>query len=217
MPGLSKEEYSERLKIALKNFEEDPSKENKKKVIKLAELALDAGVNVAAIFGESESYNQVSMLFFLGFSTILTRPDNDFVLGAGVNYSVQGSQYDDYQYEPGGGSSSENSKVRLNYLNFPLTVKYRKNVNKGFFAEAGLQPGILLSAKDITKEGKEDIKDAYKKFDLGVMVGAGYQINRRLGVGVRVAPGLLNINKQETDGNKDRNFVVSARAGFRIF
>ena len=40
-------------------------------------------------------------------------------------------------------------KVNLLYLNFPVVVRYLHE--SGFFAEAGLQPGILLSAKRNTK------------------------------------------------------------------
>ena len=128
---------------------------------------------------------------------------------------MQGGKYKsmyNMDYMPGGtyGTSSSSATTRLNYLNFPLLVRYQREPRHGFFAEAGLQPGFLLSAKD---DGG-NIKDGLNKFDVGIPVGAGYQFQNKFGVGLRVTPGLTNINKDAE--YKNRNIVVSLRASYTL-
>ena len=213
----SKDHYAERLRMAIEEYNDNPNLENKKKVKIMIDLAVEAGVDLSTVVGESESYNGPLVGIILGIRTTITRPDNKMVIDAGINYVSSGASYEDYHYEPGGGSSTGDSKLRLNYLNFPITAKYRSNINKGFYGEAGIQPGFLLSAKDKTSEGSADIKDDFNKFDMGLILGGGYQINRQFGVGIRVVPGLTNINTGEYNEQKDRNLNISVRASYRLF
>ncbi len=133
-------------------------------------------------------------------------------MGVGAAYSMQGGKYESNNYIPGGNYSSGSSTSRLNYLNFPILARYQRQRN-GFFAEAGVQPGILLSAKD-KGATTTDIKDEINKFDVGIPVGVGYKFKNKVGVGLRITPGLLNVNK---DGNfKNRNLVASLRASYSL-
>jgi hypothetical protein len=95
-------------------------------------------------------------------------------------------------------------------------VVTRYDFGNGFFAEAGLQPGFLLSAKDKFENVSYDYKDYVKTFDLGIPLGVGYEFPNNFGVGFRVTPGLTSINKGDYASYKDRNFVFAIRGTYTI-
>ena len=114
--------------------------------------------------------------------------------------TVQGAKYEE---------TNVSGKVQFVYINLPLLLKYQKE-SRGFFAEAGVQPGILISAKDKYNGITDDYKKSTESFDFGIPVGIGYEFQNKLGVGVRVVPGISNINKG-TNTDKDHNFLAVAR------
>jgi len=127
---------------------------------------------------------------------------------AGTNISMQGAGWED---DWGVGLIEGTS--RLWYLNFPLTTRYQFGQN--FYGEIGLQPGFLLSAKDNYEGESDDIKDWFKVFDLGIPLGVGYDFPNNFGVGLRVTPGVININSSEwSDEYNDHNFVVALRGTY---
>ena len=117
---------------------------------------------------------------------------------AGVNVTMQGATWDD-------GGSYEGI-TRLWYLNIPLTMRYQ--FENGLYAEAGIQPGFLLSAKEKSDGESYDWKEYTKTFDLGIPLGLGYDFDNNFGLNFRVVPGILNINENES-GGKYRNLVLS--------
>jgi len=131
-------------------------------------------------------------------------------LRAGLNGSLQGANYeDDY------GNGLLEGKVSLLYLNLPLVLRYQ--FANGFYCEAGLQPALLLSAKDKYNGMSVDFKDYINNFDLGIPLEAGYEFKNNLGVGGRVTPGITNINSSDYESsNKDRNFVVAFKATYNF-
>lgn len=175
------------------------------------EFRASLGLNVSKITGDNPSFDNV-LGVQAGIEVPILNFSNYFGLGLGVAYSQQGGKYKSTEYIPGGNYGSSSATNRLNYLNFPLLVHYQKS-HQGFYAEAGVQPGILLSAKN-KGANTTDIKDELKKFDVGVPIGAGYKFKNKFGAGVRFTPGLMKINK---DGDsKYKNMVVSLRASYAL-
>lgn len=162
----------------------------------------ELGATVTSITGDADSYNKSLVGGQVGFSYLLGQGPLGFK--PGINVSMAGSKYQD-TYVSG--------SVRLLYLNIPLLAQYSSP--SGFFAEAGLQPGILLSAKDKYNGQSYDFKDYVRSFDLGLPLGIGYVCRSGLGAGVRVVPGIANLNKQSSDGT-DHNFAILFRALFNF-
>ena len=126
----------------------------------------------------------------------------------GFNISMQGAGWEDDW-----GVGLIEGKTRLWYLNIPLTTRYYFTNN--VYGEIGLQPGFLLSAKENFDDESYDLKDYVKTFDLGIPLGVAYQFPNNFGLGLRVVPGVLNINDGEyADDYKDRNFVVALRGTY---
>ncbi|MEO5561916.1 MAG: porin family protein [Chitinophagaceae bacterium] len=180
---------------------------DKKKFERVVEVS--AGGNVADKPGSEPDYKTLPGIV-IGVRARVLNLSDEINIGIGAEYSMQGGKYKSYEYIPGGNYGSSSATSRLNYLNFPILAQYQKGPD-GFFAEAGLQPGLLLSAKNKGAE-TTDIKDEVQKFDLGIPIGAGYKFKNKFGVVLRYTHGLLNVNKDDT--YKNRNTVISLRGSY---
>ena len=121
-----------------------------------------------------------------------------FGVSAGVMFSMQGCGFKD-----------EDDKVKLNYLNIPILANYY--VYKGLAVKAGVQPGILLSAKD----GDHDIKDNMKGFDLSIPVGASYEYQNFV-LDARYNIGVTKGNKNGNRSNKNSVFQITLGYKFKL-
>jgi len=123
---------------------------------------------------------------------------------AEANFSMQGAKWEEYSYS---------GTTTLLYINAPLVLRYL--TESGFFGEAGLQPGILISAKDKYEDGSsESYMEHMNAFDLSLPVGIGYQFKNNIGVGFRVILGITDITKDED--YSDRNMVYALRGTYRF-
>ncbi len=156
------------------------------------------GLNINNIIG-SESW-KTSMGPQLGVAVPLISLNESIVFRPELNLSLQGAGWDE---------GSLTGRTNLWYLNVPLVMRYQHSC--GFFGEAGIQPGFLISAKDKYDGDSFDYMEYMKSFDLGIPIGVGYEFGNNLGVGIRMTPGLSDIS---TDDSKDRNFVITMRLSY---
>jgi hypothetical protein len=179
-------------------------------------ILFHGGLNFSGIYGESESYDKNLAGPYAGFDFTLIKPLENLKLNFGLFYSAEGSKYEFSEYIPGGMEESSTGTVRLNYLRFPLVAKYGKE--EGFFASAGLRPGLLLSAKEKRTDETNDLKDNFNGFDMGLQFSLGYQFKNNFGVNLGYAPGLSGINKKTGmyEAVKDRNGLVFAGLHYRL-
>jgi len=174
------------------------------------EFSAVAGISKSSIVGESESWKDpVGGMggVIVTFAKIL---NESLWFRAELNLSMQGAKWE----EENAGMGVISGRVNLLYLNLPVVARYQHE--SGFFGELGIQPGFLLSAKDKYEGTSEDYKDYVNAFDFGIPIGIGYEFKNNLGVGLRVVPGITNINK-DPDGEstaKDRNLVAALRVTY---
>ena len=149
-----------------------------------------------------------------------------FSLAAGLNYSMQGCQWEDYEYKSGNNSIKlKDAKMTLNYLNVPVVANFY--LFKGFAIKAGFQVGFLTSAKmEMTSEIKfgdtitkstddTDIKDQCNKVDLSIPMGVSYQVPTiPIYIDARYNLGLNNISKDSD--TKYKNQVFQLTVGYKF-
>lgn len=115
-----------------------------------------------------------------------------------VLYTMQGAK------EPGGSYD-------FKYINIPLTARY--NVWEGLHIHTGPQVGLLLSGK-IKEDGeKYDIKDNLRSSDIGWVLGASYEWNKRFVADIRWVKGLTDISDNDSDV---KNTAVQVTFGYRL-
>jgi hypothetical protein len=164
-------------------------------------FSLVAALTRTSITGEGDSWHPM----FRGQAGVILTVANlseSMSFRVEVNGSLQGGKW---------GDNLAKGSFNLIYANAPLVLRYQHE--SGFFAEAGIQPGLLLSAKDQYSDGTTlDLMEDMKKFDFSIPVGIGYEFKNNFGVGLRLIPGLTNTGKGSDD--KDRNFVVALRGTY---
>jgi len=122
---------------------------------------------------------------------------------AEANLSMQGAKWEEY---------SLSGRTNLLYINIPLVIRYQ--TESGFFGEAGLQPGLLISAKDKYEDITESYMDHMNALDISIPLGVGYEFKNNFGIGFRVIPGINDITKDEDD--TDRNLVFALRGTYKL-
>ena len=140
-----------------------------------------------------------------------------------------------YKYDYGDDFYSESVRHILYYLNLPVALQY--DVTDEFFLEGGPQFGYQVSnelkfdhSEDMSVPGGDwvYVKDegalpvplqgggavspstnvGLNRFDMGLLVGAGYRITPDLGVQARYVHGLLDAQKGDFIQVKNRTFFL---------
>ena len=129
-----------------------------------------AGLNIASITGDFTDELSSKIGFTLG--GVVEIPVRDkFAFQPEVLFSTQGAKYEDSDV-----GYSDESTVKLSYINIPMMAKFY--VAEGLSLQAGPQLGILVSAKDegeyteqnVTVEYDTDIKDDLSTVDFGLNI-----------------------------------------------
>lgn len=113
----------------------------------------------------------------------------------------------------------------FNYINIPVIVKYYLLTHThggGISVQAGPQIGILQSAKadvfdsvQFIMNKDQDVKRFYKKSDVSLCIGAGWDAPFGLTVDLRYNIGLRRIEDEESE-NAVRNSVFMISVGFKL-
>jgi opacity protein-like surface antigen len=168
--------------------------------------SIDKSPMVGAVIGAEAEYQLTDMIS----------------LAAGLNYSLQGSGWEDYSE---GGVDLKDAQIELGYFTIPVVANFY--LFKGFAVKAGIQPGFLTNAKMKYKiEGKsagvnlsldydESIKDDCEKFDLSVPMGVSYQFKVPVVIDLRYNLGVSKVFKGSSD-EKPKNNVVQLTVGYKF-
>jgi len=167
----------------------------------LTRITLSLGIGASTIHGSPSFKDPVG--FQAGVESKILDVNKNTSLIGGLGFSYQGAGYEETMNYGGTGYASTvfSGRVRLSYLNVPLL--YRYDFNKGFYAVVGLQPGLLVGAKDKYDSKSYDYKGHVNSFELGLPLGVGYRINDKIDFGLSGTYGLTNIDKpgEGTDHN----------------
>lgn len=147
-------------------------------------------------------------------------------------YSQKGTKVDytsSYTNSAGNLTVSNVGQGRLHYLDLPLLLRLKAH---GFFLEAGPQLGYLLAQKSeltmtgtttyvgntipitTTRTDSDDGTDGIHRFDVGYIIGIGYQLPQGLEVGLRINNGFSNSNFDRSSSDKVHNLVFQFQVGY---
>jgi len=175
--------------------------------LKVRQLKASLGPQYSHIMGQSTSY-MGRLGFQAGVSAgLMDMMSTSLRLRAGANISMQGANYEDDF-----GNGLMQGTTCLLYLNIPVVARYQ--LDNGLYGEAGIQPGFLLRAQDRFEGESYDYSDFVNSFDFGIPFGIGYEFQNNFDVGLRIIPGLTNINAGEFAETTDRNFIAALRISY---
>lgn len=195
---------------------------------KTVKFGIKAGANLHTLTGSSISSNETKIGGYGGVSA------NFFIsekvkLQADALYSMQGTKWETILNGfpvPTNDREIQND-INLSYLNIPVVVQYE--IINGFYAEAGPQFGVLLSAKDKMKtidtdrtipstpvvtsvSMTNDVKSLFQSTDFSGVVGLGYKMENGLDINARYNIGFNDVAK--APAVQAKNSVFSVGAGY---
>lgn len=153
------------------------------------ELGVKGGLNVAKVRVVNDDDRSSKLGVNLG-GFIRTDLSTDMDIQGEVQLSFQGWE-----------------GVNVTYINVPVVVKYY--VAQQFNIFAGPQLGLLVSA-----EGNRE--PLLNDTDIGLNIGAEYQINETIGFGANFNTGLTNILIDDEGNRKFRNRVFQVFVAYRL-
>jgi hypothetical protein len=108
----------------------------------------------------------------------------------------------------------------LDYLEIPVLARVSMRAGgRTIFAVGGAAPAFCVRARTRTKFGSSteeiDILDEVRRFDAGLVGGAGIEIGR-LVVDGRYTFGLINVDKETSDIAHAQNRALTITAGWRF-
>lgn len=118
-------------------------------------------------------------------------------------------------YSSQGTKSGSDYTVKLNYITIPVLVRF--NITERFNVHAGPQIGILASAKQKIASESSDIKDSVKGSDIGIAGGLGVDLPMGLNFGFRFVKGITNVNDENSDAIKVKNYNLQFSVGYKLF
>ncbi|MDQ6610446.1 MAG: PorT family protein, partial [Bacteroidota bacterium] len=148
--------------------------------------------NTTANFSSRLGYHLGGLVHIPVSSQIAVQPE--------VVYSSQGAKYT--------VSNGAEHTLQLNYINIPVMLQAK--VGNGFYAEAGPQIGLLTGVADKLNNVETGFFSSqdFKKSDVAIGFGLGYQGLSGLGVDARYNLGLTNINNVGTNNLKNNALQI---------
>lgn len=131
-------------------------------------------------------------------------------LGSEVKWTFLGNNY--------------SRKLNLNYISVPVMFQFKATPQ--FHLEAGPEFGFLVSADTKTTRNNSSSssiteldKNDFNSFNMGVGLGAGFDITKNFGINARYVAGFSDITKPNSDPstnakNKNNTFQVGASFKF---
>ncbi len=166
-------------------------------------IGLKGGVNRSDFTGEAAEGLRPKTGFHVGILTSLPLGSH-FTYQPEVTFSREGNEFEDIA----------GLRDDFDYLNLtPVLIKYFPG-KSGINLEAGFQLGILLSAKSILGNQKEDIKERYLGENASAIMGLGYEYKDAM-LSIRYNLGVYSILDDDL-GTKLLSSVWQCSIGFRF-
>ena len=177
------------------------------------QLGIKGGMNVSTISDEGFDDTKSKVCYYAG--VFMNVPVSEsFSIQPEIIYNNLGSEVKTNLYS---------QKLNLNYITVPVMFQFKATPQ--FYLEAGPEFGFLVSAdtkttwNNTTSISAELDKEDYNNFNLGVGLGAGFDITKNFGINARYVAGFSDVTKPSSDPstnakNKNNTFQVGLNFKF---
>jgi len=167
-----------------------------------AKFGLKGGLNFAT-FTDAEAQNRTG--FHLG-GLVDISINKKFSIQPEFLYSTQG-----FTYTYSGSAMTLN----MSYINIPVSAKIK--TGDKFNLELGPQFGILLDADATSGSNKTDMMHLFKTLDIGINIGASYDLDKNSFLAFRYNMGVGGLAKNLPANTTDSNHrVISISYGYKF-
>jgi hypothetical protein len=175
--------------------------------------------------GTSNSNRKAILGFMVGVG--INKPINkQLSIESGIYLTQKGSKSAENGFSDGQEFFSYSDELRMLYIDVPIMARYTlfDEGEGGLAFYAGLQPSLLLNAKQKNKTANEEnsqtVTENFKKFDAAASIGVGYLFKNGLGLHINYDYGFVNINKSSTPNGsnyfKTYNRVFKFSIGYQL-
>jgi len=172
-------------------------------------FGVKAGLNMANHTApiEGDTYKMKTGVAIGGFAEYAI--DDNLAIQPELIYTQKGLEY---EYTSGG--QIYKYKIKLDYIEIPLLLKYSISPGENVcpFVFAGPALGILMSAKS----DSEDIKSICNSTDIGLVLGGGVEFESGVSIDLRYDMGMTKVWDVEGEDYKDKNIVISLMVGYKL-
>ncbi len=170
------------------------------------QFGLKGGLNVATVNIDNSNLNVDPRISAHVGGLAHIHLSKEFAIQPELTFSGQG-------YQVNGTGNNSDQHVNLSYINLPVLLQYM--FESGFRIETGPQLGLLVGAKYKVGSVETDIKDSFKKVDIGWGLGLGYITKSGFGIDARYNLGLSKINDNNSDKVTNRVFQAGVFYQFK--
>lgn len=173
------------------------------------QFGLKAGLNVSDINnGASGTDMKAKTGLYVGVTTTIPVSD-EFSVQPELIYNQLGAKTNLYDF--GGIIGNVSTTTKLDYISLPVMLQY--NFPSNFYLELGSEFSYMVSAKQglstsIISPSTDINMDYLNRLNVGAGFGAGYNLNKNIGISARYTLGLTGLGK---NGNVTDYFLDSAK------
>ena len=173
------------------------------------QFGLKAGLNVSDINnGASGTDMKAKTGLYVGVTATIPVSD-EFSVQPELIYNQLGAKTNLYDF--GGIIGNVSTTTKLDYISLPVMLQY--NFPSNFYLELGPEFSYMVSAKQglstsIISPSTDINMDYLNRLNVGAGFGAGYNLNKNIGISARYTLGLTGLGK---NGNVTDYFLESAK------
>ena len=173
------------------------------------QFGLKAGLNVSDINnGASGTDMKAKTGLYVGVTATIPVSD-EFSVQPELIYNQLGAKTNLYDF--GGIIGNVSTTTKLDYISLPVMLQY--NFPSNFYLELGPEFSYMVSAKQglstsIISPSTDINMDYLNRLNVGAGFGAGYNLNKNIGISARYTFGLTGLGK---NGNVTDYFLDSAK------
>lgn len=196
------------------------------------QIGVRTGLNLSTIFVQEMALTRIptyKLDYHIGidYNHTLGKPSKGLSINASLVYIRKGFKQNIENDTPI-GFEILNRNLTTGYIDLPVTLRYHlQDSISGVFVEGGAYGSYILNAdiREIltienfdARDENNDIKNQFKTFDFGFVIGAGYRFKSPWTVGVSLHSGLINFFNQDIfdDEEKAGNRAVKLYVVYRI-
>jgi hypothetical protein len=157
-------------------------------------IGVKGGLNLSNVKNIGSANNKTRLGFNSGLITEIA-VGKKFIIQPELLYSIKGFKFTPTTFNSGGTLS-------FNYVSFPLLSGYR--ITDNFIILLGPEFSFLTSANSRFDGSNHDVLKNFRKFDLGIDLGATYNIKNGFGAELRYSYGfedLADVTVTDLSGN----------------
>ena len=185
------------------------------------QFGLKAGLNVSDINnGASGTDMKAKTGLYVGVTATIPVSD-EFSVQPELIYNQLGAKTNLYDF--GGIIGNVSTTTKLDYISLPVMLQY--NFPSNFYLELGPEFSYMVSAKQglstsIISPSTDINMDYLNRLNVGAGFGAGYNLNKNIGISARYTLGLTGLGKNENvtdyflDSAKNNNLQVGVNFKF---